>query len=80
MTEIHEINHGEDCNKIGMIVEFQVGTKVIYPKYSKHSPYTHSGRMDSNSIPFTIDAPPGVPGVSKNQNFYFTNKTVELLS
>ena len=39
----------------------------------------HSGRMDSKTIHSTIDAPPGVPGVSKNQNFYFTNKSVELL-
>ena len=26
-----------------------------------------------------MDPPPGVPGVSKNQNFFFTNKTVEFL-
>ena len=29
----------------------------------------HSGRMDSKNIHSTIDAPPGVPGVSKNQIF-----------
>ena len=39
----------------------------------------HSGRMDSKTIHSTIDTPPGVPGVSKNQNFFFTNKSVELL-
>ena len=39
----------------------------------------HSGRMDSKTIHSTIDPPPGVPGVSKNQNLFFTNKSVELL-
>ena len=41
--------------------------------------FHHSGRMDSKSIHSTIDGPPGVPGVSKNQIFFFTNKTVEFL-
>ena len=37
------------------------------------SPQNHSGRMDSKSIHSTIDLPPGIPGVSKNQIF-FTKK------
>ena len=41
--------------------------------------HAHSGCMDSKSIHSTIDAPPEVPGVSKNKIFFFTNKTVELL-
>ena len=37
----------------------------------------HSGRMDSKTIHATIDAPPGVPGVSKNQNIFFTYESVQ---
>ena len=39
----------------------------------------HSGCLDSKNILSTIDAPPGVPGVSKNQIFFFTNENVFLL-
>ena len=39
----------------------------------------HSGCLDSKNFLSTIDAPPGVPGVSKNHIFYFTNETVYLL-
>jgi hypothetical protein len=34
----------------------------------------HSGRMDSKSIHSTIDAPPGVPGESKDQIFFLQIK------
>ena len=37
----------------------------------------HSGCLDSKKNISTIDAPPGVPGVSKN--LFFTNETVFLL-
>ena len=43
--------------------------KFIFCFYPKHS-----GRMDSKSIHSTIDAPPGVPGVSNNQNFFLQIK------
>ena len=39
----------------------------------------HSGCLDSKKILSTIDAPPGVPGVSKNQIFFSTNENVFLL-
>ena len=37
-------------------------------------------RMDSKTIHSTIDAPPGVPGVSKNHNFIFTYESIEFLA
>ena len=39
----------------------------------------HSGCLDSKKILSTIDAPPGVPGVSKNHILFFKNETVFLL-
>ena len=38
----------------------------------------HTAGSDTIFIQIYMDAPPGVPGVSKNQIF-FTNKTVEFL-
>ena len=42
-------------------LDFWSGSKVIY----------HSGCLDSKKILSTIDAPPGVPGVSKNHIFFY---------
>ena len=39
----------------------------------------HTGCLDPQKILSTIDAPPGVPGVSKNHIFFSTNETVVLL-
>ena len=39
----------------------------------------HSGCLDSKNILSTIDAPPEVPGVSKNHILFFKNETVFLL-
>ena len=39
----------------------------------------HSGCLDPQKILSTIDPPPGVPGVSKNHIFFFTNESVFLL-
>ena len=39
----------------------------------------HTGCLDPPKILSTIDAPPGVPGVSKNHIFFSTNETVFLL-
>ena len=36
----------------------------------------HTGCLDPKKILSTIDAPPGVPGVSKNHIFFSTNETV----
>ena len=39
----------------------------------------HTAGSDTIFVQIYMDPPPGVPGVSKNQNFFFTNKTVEFL-
>ena len=39
----------------------------------------HSGCLDPKKILSTIDASPGVPGVSKSQIFFSTNENVFLL-
>ena len=39
----------------------------------------HTAGSDTIFGQIYMDSPPGVPGVSKNQNFVFTNKTVEFL-
>ena len=39
----------------------------------------HTGCLDPKKILSTIDAPPGVPGVSKNHIFFSTNEIVFLL-
>ena len=39
----------------------------------------HTAGLDTIFVQIYMDVLPGVPGVSKNQNFYFTNKTVEFL-
>ena len=49
------------------------------PKFlNKVSPH-HTAGSDTIFVQIYMDPPPGVPGVSKNQNFFFTNKTVEFL-
>ena len=40
---------------------------------------THSGCLDSKIFFSTIDAPPRVPGASKNHILFFTNESVFLL-
>ena len=39
----------------------------------------HTAGLDTIFVQIIMDALPGVSGVSKNQNFIFTNKTVEFL-
>ena len=39
----------------------------------------HTAGLDTIFVQIYMDPPPGVPGVSKNQNLFFTNKTVEFL-
>ena len=39
----------------------------------------HTAGLDTIFIQITMDAPPGVPRVSKNSQKYATNKTVEFL-
>ena len=39
----------------------------------------HTAGSDTIFVQIYMDTLPGVPGVSKNQNFFFTNKTVEFL-
>ena len=39
----------------------------------------HSGHIDSKNFRSTIDAPPGVPWVSKYHIYFFKNETVFLL-
>jgi hypothetical protein len=39
----------------------------------------HTAGLDTIFVQIYMDALPGVPGVSKNQIFFFTNKTVEFL-
>ena len=41
--------------------------------------YIHTAGSDTIFVQIYMDPPPGVPGVSKNQIFFFTNKTVEFL-
>ena len=40
---------------------------------------THTAGSDTIFVQIYMEALPGVPGVSKNQILFFTNKTVELL-
>ena len=42
-------------------------------------PQTHTADLDTIFVQIYMDALPGVPGVSKNQIFFFTNETVEFL-
>jgi hypothetical protein len=42
-------------------------------------PLLHTAGLDTIFVQIYMDALPGVPGVLKNQNFFFTNKTVEFL-
>ena len=39
----------------------------------------HTAGSNTIFVQIYMDPPPGVPGVSKNHNFFFTNKTVEFL-
>ena len=39
----------------------------------------HTASSDTIFVQIYMDPPPGVPGVSKNQIFFFTNKNVEFL-
>ena len=39
----------------------------------------HTAGLDTIFVQIYMDALPGVPGVSKNQNLFFTNETVEFL-
>ena len=39
----------------------------------------HTADLDTIFVQIYMDALPGVQGVSKNQNFFLTNKTVEIL-
>ena len=39
----------------------------------------HTAGLDTIFVQIYMDALPGVPGVSKNQIFFFTNETVEFL-
>ena len=39
----------------------------------------HTAGSDTIFVQIYMDPPPGVPGVSKNQIFFFTNETVFLL-
>ena len=41
--------------------------------------FGHTAGLDTILVQIYMDALPGVPGVSKNQNIFFTNKTVEFL-
>ena len=41
--------------------------------------HIHTARCDTILIQIYMDAPPGVPGVSKNHIYFFTNETVFLL-
>ena len=56
------------------------GTEV--PSLSRDKGTTgqaHTAGLDTIFVQIYMDPPPGLPGVSKNQNFFFTNKTVEFL-
>ena len=46
---------------------------------SKEGVTEHTAGSDTIFIQIYMEAPPGVPGVSKKQIFFFTNKTVEFL-
>ena len=39
----------------------------------------HTAGSDTIFVQIYMDPPPGVPGVSKNQIFFFKNKTAEFL-
>ena len=39
----------------------------------------HTAGLDTIFVQIYMDAPPGVPGVSKKQIYFFTNKSVEFL-
>ena len=39
----------------------------------------HTAGLDTIFVQIYMDPPPGVPGVSKNQIFFFTNRTAEFL-
>jgi hypothetical protein len=44
-----------------------------------HELLPHTASLETIFVQIYMDALPGVPGVSNNQNFSFTNKTVEFL-
>ena len=52
---------------------------LLYPFNVIFITDTHTAGSDTIFIQIYMDAPPGVPGVSKNSQKYATNKTVELL-
>ena len=47
--------------------------------FASTNPQYHRAGSDTIFVKIYMDPPPRVPGVSKNQNFFFTNKTVEFL-
>ena len=47
--------------------------------YEQGNLLKHTAGLDTIFVQIYMDAPPGVPGVSKNQIHFFKNKTVEFL-
>ena len=67
---------------------FQINFKapsLLHPIRDAHSlqffidDLLHTAGSDTIFVQIYMDPPQGVPGVSKNQIFFFTNKTVEFL-
>jgi hypothetical protein len=56
-----------------------IAAKVIKYKWLRQVPPVHTAGLDTIFVQIYMDALPGFPGVSKNQNFFFTKKTVEFL-
>ena len=62
-----------------LVLTQQLELREITGLYSHCKYIYHTASSDTIFVQIYMDALPGVPGVSKNQNFFFTNKTVEFL-
>jgi hypothetical protein len=65
--------------KYALAVPKNLGVGVNFRPCSEGLCTNHTAGLDTIFIQIYMYAPPGVPGVSKNQILFFTNKSVELL-
>ena len=69
------------CHRIILLHEFLdfFCYLLIWSNFAFPDLLVHSGCLGSKNFLSTIDAPPGIPWVSKNHIFFFTNETVFFL-
>ena len=66
------------CRRLVVASADVLEKRQIFQKMCQMPPI-HTAGSDTIFVQIYMDPPPGVPGVSKNQNFFFTNKTDEFL-